>query len=592
SGDTLYLNPRNPATRAECATMFSKYLYLEPTYTINGNDLSLYTVVYPENYVKAEKKAAEYLRGHIEGSLGIALPVVSDATAETEYEILVGMTNREEKIDTSAFSGDNVFEVKTIGNKLLICGIDSNSSGVRFSKELKGSYVAVHYLLEEMFGVEFYDDEEAELIHYNPDPVISFDEGYFYTDEPFFDYRVFYMSGSILGQDKVKDVESQSFSNYLKGNFGSYEDNYNATPCLSSEENIETILNNLIYCVENSDARVAGLGINDSSEYCKCTTCAAMYREYGARSATVVNIANIIAKKLDELYPGFEVQLGAYTYTAKPPTGMTLEPNIIMEYITIEGCASHAYNDPNWSRNASMMKEMLGWYELTGGKLNFWDHSGAFVNFMTPFPDWDSQLTNVRLFADYSYDESGILMKSVFGGKHADFGAIRAYMFSLMYRDPYMTKEEYDYHLNKGLEAFYGAGWKEIRNYIDKITVLGNDKCHVFHANTLGWYDYDKVAASADELDALWESAASKTSGVQLERLTLARQSWIYLRQSATHNKKYVNGTEADKAGYVAANEALYNYIMENDVIWTEAVHGTLADCNFTKGPDSWQIGG
>ena len=353
------------------------------------------------------------------------------------------------------------------------------------------------------------------------------------------------------------------------------------------------------YVAADDDASKICININDSSDYCKgrgaggegCV-CDVMYREYGSRSATIVNLANIVAKKLDELYPGFEVQIGAYTYTSKPPVGMELEDNITVEYITISGCASHAYNDPTCKNNTTIMEEMLGWYELTGGKLHFWDHSGAFINFMTPFPDWDSQLTNVQIFADYSFEESGILINSVFSGKHPDFGDVRALMFDHMYRDPYMSKEEYNYILNNTLKAYYGDGWKYLREYIDTITALGNEKCHVFHANTLGWYDYDKVAAAADELDALWEKAVALANEAQLKRLTLARQSWIYLRQSATYNTKYVNGTEADKAEFVAANEALYNYVMENDVIWTEAVHGSLANCDMTKGPDSWQIGG
>ncbi|MBR4882055.1 MAG: S-layer homology domain-containing protein, partial [Clostridia bacterium] len=106
SGDTLYLNPRNPATRAECATMFSKYLYLEPSYTINGNDLSLYTIVYSEGEIESVKEAAEFLSENIELSLGITLPVATDTTPATDYEILVGKTNREDdpavKVDRNA----------------------------------------------------------------------------------------------------------------------------------------------------------------------------------------------------------------------------------------------------------------------------------------------------------------------------------------------------------------------------------------------------------------------------------------------------------------------------------------------------------
>ena len=611
SGDTLYLNPRNPATRAECATMFSKYLYLTPTYEINGNDLSLYTIVYSQSEaerVDTVSEAAELLQYHIEMSTGIALPIVFDDQPVGEYEILVGKTNREDAgivtVDRDAFASKNVVTSQVQGNYLIVTGVDQDKHESREAMNLDGTFFAVHYLLEEAFGVEIYAEEPTEegyedLQKYNPDPVISLADGYEYTDEPFFDYRIFYMSGAIMGKGQCKDTESQNITNYLTGDFGSYEHNYEATPCLTNPQNVETIVNNIIKCVDEDDASKVCLGINDSSDYCRgrgaggegCI-CDQLYNQYNSRGATFFNLANTVAKKLNEKYPGIEVQIGAYTYAAKPPKNMTMEPNITVEYITIEGCASHAYNDPTCKRNSDMMEEMLGWYELTGGRIHFWDHSGAFMNFMTPFPDWDSQLTNVQIFADHSFEESGILMNSVFGGKHPDFGDVRALMFDAMYRDPYMTEKEYDYRLGKILEAYYGSGWKYLREYIDIITELGNDKCHSFHANTAGWYDYDKVAAAADEIDALWAKAEAGANEAQLNRLTLAKQSWIYLRQSATNTSKYVNGTEAERAAYIAANEALYDYVTQNDVLWTEAVHGSLADCDMTKGPDKWQIGG
>lgn len=80
---------------------------------------------------------------------------------------------------------------------------------------------------------------------------------------------------------------------------------------------------------------------------------------------------------------------------------------------------------------------------------------------------------------------------------------------------------------------------------------------------------------------------ASAADEKQLKRLTLAHQSRIYLTQISRYN----NGTEAQRAEYIAANEALYNYVTENDVIRTKGVHGQLVNVDFTKAPDDWQIG-
>jgi len=496
-------------------------------------------------------------------------------------------------IDRDSFESYNTFIYTVQGNRLIITGNDCYKHGTREARYGDPTKEAAYYFLVNKFGLELYDDEELDMIRYSPDPVISLDDGYLYTDEPFFKHRIFYMSGNILSTEEPKVDASEQLYNYLTGDFGSYEHNYDPTPCLTDENNLTTMLGNIRLSAETDpELSKISIGICDSPKYCKCTGCMAMYREYKSRSATIVNLANLAAKELEAIYADFEVEIGAYTYTATPPVGMELHKNITVRYITIEACAGHTYDDPDCQINKAMYDELIGWYELTNNKLHFWDHSGAFVQFMTPFPDWNSQLHNIQFLADHSYEESGILMNSVFGGKHPDFGQLRCYLFSIMYLDPYMSEEEYNYHLNNALEVYYGDGWKYLREYIDTIAELGNEKCHSFHAPASAYYDYTSVAAKADELDALWDKAAALAEGTELERLTLARHSWIYLRQSATQKDRYEMGTEKEKAEFVAANKALYNYVMENDVIWTEAVHGSLADCDFTKGPDTWQIGG
>lgn len=73
-------------------------LYIAGKITIDGpaekTELSLYTIVYPAEYTKYEMYAAELLYDYVLDHYDVALPMTDDTAAETEYEFLIGNTNR------------------------------------------------------------------------------------------------------------------------------------------------------------------------------------------------------------------------------------------------------------------------------------------------------------------------------------------------------------------------------------------------------------------------------------------------------------------------------------------------------------------
>ncbi len=611
SGDELYLNPRNPATRAECATMFSKYLYLEPVYEINGNDLSLYTIVYSatENdkfdYLVDE---ANYLRTAIKGSLGIELPIATDETPVSDYEILIGKTNREDAglvtVDRDSFKDDQVYTWSVQGNYLVIAGIDStakdNTAEDRSNRNVEGTSNAVFQFCEKELGAyEYIDNEDGDgLIVYEPDPVISLPDGYSYEDMIWYRRRTFYMKGSVNGAGEYADMDTYNISMWLTGRYDDEDLLHPPTPCMSDENNIETIIQNVLnYLAKNPDLTMLGIGINDSEAYCRCDGCAAVYRQYGGvRSATLVCLANRISDAISDKYPGVMIQIGAYEYCQKPPTGIRLRDNITLEFYTVKNCSSHAYTDTTCDLNKTLVEYYNGWDEISDGGCTVWDHTGGFAYFMTPQPDWDSLLENVRFFADGGARE--ILMNSVFYGedlpggvepsKHADLGNIRGYMLSMIYMDPYMSQEEYYYRLDNCLKANYGDGWKNIREYIDIISELGNSKHHSFHTPVSGFFDIKEVEEVADYIDTLWANAKAQAEGEQLDRLTLHETAWIYMKQCATYDSRYTNGTEEQKAEYAELNEYLYNCIIDMRLLWTEGTLNPLDHYDPATNPTFW----
>ena len=74
----------------------------------------------------------------------------------------------------------------------------------------------------------------------------------------------------------------------------------------------------------------------------------------------------------------------------------------------------------------------------------------------------------------------------------------------------------------------------------------------------------------------------------QLRRLTICEASWIYMKQCATYDSVYKNGTYEQQQEYMALNEYLYNCIIEYRMLWTEGTLNLLDQYDAAKNPTFW----
>ncbi len=79
-----------------------------------------YTIVYPKSLTGAALEGIQAIPALIRTKTGLTVPCVSDDTAESEYEILFGTTNREASKSVSC--PDNAYIIKSMGKKLVVNG--------------------------------------------------------------------------------------------------------------------------------------------------------------------------------------------------------------------------------------------------------------------------------------------------------------------------------------------------------------------------------------------------------------------------------------------------------------------------------------
>ena len=101
----------------------SRYEYIYGKLSVDGIALEKFTVVYPDSGDAYAKYTAMSLADMILGCSGIKLATTTDKTAETDYEILIGNTNRKASADAAAVKlADDEFLLAKEGNKIVMLG--------------------------------------------------------------------------------------------------------------------------------------------------------------------------------------------------------------------------------------------------------------------------------------------------------------------------------------------------------------------------------------------------------------------------------------------------------------------------------------
>ncbi len=119
--DTLSVNGFDSAFESNYSRLYLSSRSDAPVVTIGDINIAEYSVVMPTSPSFIERSAAENLVLAIKDATGIELKIVSDATDETTYEILIGNTNRGQSY-VAEFYADNRFAVAQYGTKLILRG--------------------------------------------------------------------------------------------------------------------------------------------------------------------------------------------------------------------------------------------------------------------------------------------------------------------------------------------------------------------------------------------------------------------------------------------------------------------------------------
>ncbi|MBQ3602222.1 MAG: DUF4838 domain-containing protein [Clostridia bacterium] len=566
------------------------------------NEFPVYdaVVVAGENASATDKFAAEKLAFYLGKILGKAMSVVDDTAEKADYEIIVGETARE-AVDLSS-RNDGGYTITSDAEKVVICG-----------KGNKGTINGVYAFLEKYCGCNWYESgvivtpENAQLT-VPADINDTYNTFFEYTETDTTSSRDTEFSlanGQTGGVYRDFTVAQGSGVEYI-GSFAHTLANQICKPdmyfaehpeyfalhggkrvpeqlCLTNEDVKAAVTQevlDLLAAQHNPDAsiQIVSLTQHDNQLYCECENCAAIDKENGAHSGTMITFVNDIAKRVKAAgnYDNIAFDTFAYQYTRQAPSKVKPREDVIVRLCSIECCFGHTLDNPDCKENAAFMHDLEQWGKICN-RIYIWDYVHNYAESVCLFPNFGVMQRNVQIFYENNvkgvYEEGNYYINECDG----EFGEMRTYLLAKLLQNPYC---DYYAEMDGYLNAVYGPGGKFIREFIDiatahAVTNLQHLKIYQKSQNTL----YNMSNADIEYCNELWEKAkAAAENAEQLSQIERSELSWRYWKAV---NRKSEFSLWQFPYLWMRENEKLYNDFRSMGIIrMNEGGNSNLSECN------------
>ena len=515
---------------------------------IGGVDLSAFSICVQPDAAEGITMAVDYLIRYAEQATGHKLTVNEGEPAE--HEIVIGMTDR----DTEAVKAARA-QIKNDGYAIL----EEKGKLYITGNCTSGTVYGIVSFLEEFLGVRFYATDYTVV---RDNPIMRVPVDYCEVYSPAFIARDSFWHD--LEHDQVLSIQLKDNSGYvmqMEGGIsyaGPFVHTFSALtgqpheigkqPCLTDEEVYRTVLYRVKQWLrENPRAKIISVSQNDSYADqlgCQCANCKAIDEREGTPMGSLLTFVNRIAGDIKDEFPNVYVDTLAYRYTRQAPKTIKPADNVIIRLCSIECCFSHPLDDESCEQNAAFKKDIEEWSAICDN-LYIWDYTTNFMYYLAPFPNLGVLRENVKFYKDHHV--IGMFEQGNYQSSSGEFGELRAYLLAKLLWNPDMSEEEYQRHMNEFLQDYYGAGWEQIRAYIDATTAAAAQ-------NHVGIYDSipdmlmkhmdrEQQAPFAEEMLALWEKALEEAqTDEQKAHVEKSMVQAYYMAQLKGKNRKeYLN---------------------------------------------------
>ena len=416
-----------------------------------------YRIVIPANAVPAEKYAAEELQSFFRQSTGVELPIVDDATAPAEGEIILGTGPRFTQLAPDvviAALGDEGYVYRTVGKRLLIGGFRP-----------RGTLYGVYEFIENVLGVRFFAPELTKVPKHDKlalpqvdrrvRPYWEYREVYYaYMRDPAFAARLRLNGHSYPLTEKEGggwrwEPFGHSFyelvppQKYAKDHPEYYaliggKRDPGGQLCLTNPEVVDVAAEHALEILrKNPEINILSVSQMDWGKWCECERCRKLNLLQRRPTSwpdhceipAVVHFCNQLGERIEKEFPNVTLNTLAYCGTWCAPATLRPRRNVSIHYAPIGLCYSHTIEgDPG--HNDWIHGHLKEWKDL-GAKYYIWDYVVTFSHFLVPHPNWDVLKPNLQTYRKYG--ATGYFGQAAY--VRGEFAELRGYVLAKLLWD-------------------------------------------------------------------------------------------------------------------------------------------------------------
>ena len=453
------------------------------------NGRTHYQIVIGNDADYGEDLAAKELGHFLWRITGAEFPVVGDSGPPTDFEIVLGNTNRKSPEDIPRELKTDNWEGFTIlreGESLYIMG-----------NIPRGTLYGVYDFLDVELGVRFLT---AEVTHVPNRPVLEV-AARSRMFAPKIERRTIWSSlggrsiqrnrmnghsfsvtsprlggvkwigppthtfSSLVSADKHFDEHPEYFSE-IDGERRREYDGIVTQLCLTNPEVREIALDTIRGWLGPEvkanpyNKYVVSVTVNDSIWFCKCDPCVAVNREEGVtEGGTKMRFVNAIATRLAREYPAVSVETMLY-HTSMPKKTKPVS-NVLIQLV-YDPDWRYAFDDQSYEINRRALNRLGELSEAIGeGSIYNWTKHVTFVDFMIPYPNLRHIARNIRIMNENGVNGIYAQMSQSRGNEMQD---LRYYLLArAMWRPEVDSRET----IEEFCQLYYGKGGPDVLRYID-----------------------------------------------------------------------------------------------------------------------------
>ena len=429
--------------------------------TLVQDSKSVYKIVRAESASSHDIMAAETLQNYLKQISGAYLPIVTDATAESPYEILIGKARESDSGQNSGLLEDG-FRIQTFADKIAFRGIG------------KGTLYSVYNFLEKYLNCRKYSSTFKLIpqsstislpeIDVTENPQMEIRSLHYFdaeNDQEYLDWHKLQRiddKWGLWGHTFFKLVPPAKYFKEHPEYFSLVNGKREPMQlCLTNPAVMQRVVEDLRLRVNDEPTMVYwSVSQNDDVGACECGNCSRLNEAHGGYQGSLLTFLNGIAAQ----FPDKTISTLAYTFSRKPPVGIKPLPNVNILFSSVEvNRAKPVADDP---RSEGFRKDFEDWQNLTSNII-VWDYVVQFSNYFSPFPNLHTLSPNLKYFRGKNLKGQFIQGSVEIPGELAE---LRTFLLAKLLWNP---EENTDALREEFLEAYYGPGSGPIKNYIDLI---------------------------------------------------------------------------------------------------------------------------